>query len=126
MGPSIYDVHKKFGFLTPSPCPHEPDPLPLWTSSCGRHEIHIALLKRIAQWPSGPISEIRPYDCNLFKTVLLIIFITNLYHRKISTFYSVQRRNSGKKDARFFAREEDRMTSMDSNLNFLCGRPYWA
>src|SRR6218665_1020456 len=27
MGPSIYDVHKKITFLTPSPCPHAPDPL---------------------------------------------------------------------------------------------------
>jgi len=61
--------------------------------------------------PSEPKAEIRLYDCNLFKTVLLIIFITNLYHRKISTFYSVQRRNSGKKYANFFAGEEDRMTS---------------
>jgi len=74
--------------------------------------------------PSGPKAEIRLYDCNLFKTVLLLIFITNLYRRKISTFYSVQRRNSGKKDANFFAREEDRMTPVDSNFNFLFGRPH--
>jgi len=41
-GSSIYDIHKKIRFLTPSsPCPHEPEP-PLWTSTCGRHEIHIA------------------------------------------------------------------------------------
>ena len=68
---------------------YEPDPL-LWMSRCGRHEIHIALLKRLAQWPSGPKAEIRLYHCNLFKTVLLVIFITNLYRRRISTFYSVQ------------------------------------
>ena len=31
-----------------------------------------------------------------------------------------------KKDANFFAWEEDRMTSVDSNFNFLCGRPHEA
>ena len=66
--------------------PQEPDPSTLWTATCGRHEIHIALLKRLVQWPSGPKAEIRFYDCNLFKTVLLIIFITSLYHRKNFTF----------------------------------------
>jgi len=50
--------------------------------------------------------------------LLLIIYITNLYRRKISTIYSVQRRNSGKKDANFFAWKEDRMTSVDSILIF--------
>ena len=58
---------------------------------------HIALLKRLVQWPSGPKAEIRLCDCNLFKTVLLIISITNLYRRKMLTFYSILRRNSGKK-----------------------------
>ena len=42
--PSIYDVHKKSGFWPPSPCPHAStwvgSPLPLWTSTRGRHEIH--------------------------------------------------------------------------------------
>src|SRR6218665_3234532 len=47
-GPSIYDVHKKITFLTPSPCPHGPDH-PLWTSTHGRHEIHTALLKWLVQ-----------------------------------------------------------------------------
>jgi len=115
---------QKIGFLTPSPVhmhSHEPDPL--WTSTCGRHEIHIALLKRLVQWPSGPKAEIRTYGCNLFTTVLLIFFITNLYRRKIFTFYSGQRRNSGKKDTNFFAWEEDMMMSVDSNFNFLCGCP---
>ena len=65
--------------------PHEPDPpSPLWTSTCGRHEI--ALFERLVQWRSRPKAEIRLYDCNLFKTVLLVIYITNLYRRKISTF----------------------------------------
>ena len=77
--------------------PHEPDPLPLWTSTCGRHEIHIALLKWLVQWPSRPKAEIRLYDCNLFKTVLLVIYSTNLYRRKIYTFSSIQRRNFGRK-----------------------------
>jgi len=72
-------------------------PPPLWTSSFGRHEIHIALLKRLVQWTSGPKAEIRLYDCNLFKTVLVVIYITNLYRRKVSTFYSAERRNSGKR-----------------------------
>jgi len=107
--------------------PHKPDaPPPLWTSTCGRHEIHVALLKQLVQLPSGLKAEIRLCDCNLFKTVLLIIFITNLYRRKISTFYSVQRRNSGKKYANFLAWEEYRLTSVDSNFKFLCGCPHGA
>ena len=53
-------------------------PLPLWTSTCGRHEIHIALLKRLVQWTSGLKAEIRLYDSNLFKTVLLV-FILLIY-----------------------------------------------
>ena len=44
----------------------------------------------------------------------------------MSTFYSVQRRNSGKKYTNFFEREEDRITSVDTNFNFLCGRPHGA
>src|SRR6218665_348151 len=49
------------------PCPHGPDIPPLlWTSICSQHEIHIAVLKWLVQWPSGPIDEIRLYDCNLF------------------------------------------------------------
>src|SRR6218665_867144 len=51
----------------------------------------------------------------------MAIYVTNLL-RKMSTFYSVQRQYSGTKSDRFFAREEDRMTSMGSN--FLCGRPH--
>ena len=90
--------NRVFGPLPVHMRSHEPDPpTPLWTSTCGRHEIHIALLKQLVQWPSGSKPEIRLYDCNLFKTVLLVIYITNLYRRKFSTFYSVERRNSGKK-----------------------------
>src|SRR6218665_1341084 len=51
-GPYICDVPKEIGFFTPSPCPHEPDPLtPLVKSTCGRHKIglHIALLKWLVQ-----------------------------------------------------------------------------
>jgi len=65
---------------------------PCGRPTCGRHEMYIALLKQLVQWPSGPKTEIRLYDCNSFKTVLLVIYIANLYHRKISTFYFVQRR----------------------------------
>jgi len=58
--------------------PNEPDPLPEWTSKW-----LVGL-----QLPFGPKTEIRLYDCNLFKTVLLVIYrpITNLYRRKIFTF----------------------------------------
>ena len=70
-------------------------PLHLWTSTCGRHEIHIALLKRLVQRPSGPrsIAEIRLYDCNLLWTTcmlpvcyLLAIHITNSYRWKFTLF----------------------------------------
>jgi len=33
----------------------------------------------------------------IYLKLILVIYITNLYHRKISTFYSVQRWNFGKK-----------------------------
>jgi len=78
----------------------------LRTSKCGRHEIHIILLKRIVQRPSGSKAEIRLYDCNLFITVLLIIllliYIAKNIHLEIFlfiSFYSVQRRNSSTRDA---------------------------
>ena len=51
----------------------------------------------------------------------MAVYVTNLL-RKMSTFYSVQRQNSGTKSDSFFAREEDRMTLMGSN--FLCRRPH--
>src|SRR6218665_1787123 len=64
---------------------------------------------------------------------MILIYLnctSNLYHEFISQnnfhFFSVQRRNSGKKYANFFAREEDSMTPVDSNFNFLCGRPHGA
>ena len=125
----LFMTSKKSGFWPPLLSVHtrppELDPLPLvdvhtrliWNT-------HRSLETAIdAHWPSGPKAEIRQHDCNLFKTVLLVIYITNLYPWKISTFYSVQRRNSGKNDANFFAWEEDRMTSVDSNFNFLCDLP---
>ena len=59
--PSIYDVHKKITFLTPL-CPHGPDPLPLWTSTRGRHEIHTALLKWLVQLPQSAL-EFSPIHC---------------------------------------------------------------
>src|SRR6218665_570640 len=72
LGSSIYDVHKKIRFLTPPVPPihmrpHGPDPPPLWMSTHSRHEIHTALLKWLVQWPTGPKTEIRLYDSNLFK-----------------------------------------------------------
>ena len=51
---------------------------------------------QLVQWLSGPKDEIwLQYDCNLFSSILLIIYISNFYWQKMSTFYSVQRRNSG-------------------------------
>ena len=47
------------------------------------------------------------------KPVPFVIFITNLYRRKIFTFYSAQRRNSGKKRRQLICMREDRMTSVD-------------
>src|SRR6218665_2152031 len=58
--------------------------------------------------------------------ILLVIYITNLYRRKISTFLLSKDEILVKKDANFFAREEDSMPSVDSNFNFLCGRPHGA
>jgi len=107
MGSSIYDVHKKSGFWPLSPVhmrPHEPDPTFFFVdvhmrSTWNTH--HSLETASRLQWPSGPNAEIQLYDCNLFKTTLLVIYITNLYHRKIFTFYSVQRRNSGFKKRQF-------------------------
>ena len=62
--------------------------------------------------------------CNLFKNVQLVIYITNSYWRKISTFYSVQRWYSSPKEANFFAWGEDWMTSV--GFNFPCGCPTWS
>ena len=93
---------KNRDFDPPSLCPQasswaRPPPIP-----CGRpHAVDMksyrSLLKRLIQWPSGPTAEIWIYDCNLFKTVLLVTFITDLYRPKMTVyFYSVQRQNSGK------------------------------
>ena len=87
---------QKIRFLTPPfLCPHAftwAGPLPLlWTSTCGRHEIHIALLKRLVQWPSRPKAQIQLYDCNLFKTVLLVIYITNLYRLCLKNDINLQK-----------------------------------
>ena len=46
-GPSIYDVHKRSGSLPPplSTCVHKSrTPSPLWTSTCGRHEIGLHIV----------------------------------------------------------------------------------
>jgi len=120
MGPSIYDV----------PRPHVSarawHPHPLWTSTCGWHEIHIALLKQLVQWPSGPKVEIQLYDWNLFKTVLLKILLLIYIAEKFPLFIPSKDEILVKKDANFLAWEEDRMTSVDYNFNFLCGRPHGA
>jgi len=50
---------------------------------------------------------------------MLLIYITEKFQLFIPS-------KDGKKDTNFFAWEEDRMTSVDSNLNFLCGRPHGA
>ena len=61
--------------------PHEPGPPtpPLGTPAYGQHERHIALLKSLVQAPSGSKAENQLYDCNLFKPVLLVIYITNVH-----------------------------------------------
>jgi len=81
-------------------CPQENQgfwPLPLWPSTWNMHHSLEAACTMTFQMK---------YDWNLFKTVLLVIYITNLYWRKISTFYSVQRWNSGTKTNNFFAWED--------------------
>ena len=77
----------KSGFWPPPLSTWARPPSPLWTSTRGSHEIHTALLKWLVQWPTGPKAEIRLYDSNLFKLYFLVIYITNLYRRKISTVF---------------------------------------
>ena len=49
---------------------------PLRKSTCSQHEIHINLLKQLVQWPSRTKVEFPLYyDCNLFKTERLVIYI---------------------------------------------------
>jgi len=75
---------RKSGFdpLPLSTCVHMSRTPTLWTSTCVRHEMHIALLKRLVQWPTGHKAEIQLYDSNLFKTILFVIYITNSYREK--------------------------------------------
>jgi len=55
--------------------------------------------------------------CNLFKTVLLVgKNVHSLFRPKT---------NSGSKNASFFAGEEDRMTSVDSNYIFSAWMSTW-
>jgi len=138
LGPSIYDVHTKIRFLTPSSlstCVHmNRAPSPLWTSTCGRHEIHIALLKRLVQWPSRPKADIRlgPYMIVIYLKDFwrYKLLISNLYYWLISpkNFHFLFRPKTKfwLKNANFFSRDKDRMMSVDSNFNFLCGRPHGA
>src|SRR6218665_484823 len=70
---------------------------------------------------TGPKAEIRLYDSNLFK----LYYITNLYRRKISTFFLSKDEILVKKTpTSLHEKEVDSMTSVDSNFNFLCGRPH--
>ena len=139
IGYALVQMHKCFGafhlwrpknwIFDPPPSvhlsPHEPNPLPLWTSKCGPHEIHIALLKRLVHWPSGPIAEIRLYDCNLFKTVLLVIYITNLYRRKFSLFIPPKDEILVKKTPTSL-HEKKTWWHQWTLFNFRCGRPHGA
>jgi len=58
MGPSIFDVHTKIGFLTPSPVymrpQHEPDP-PLWTSICRPKKLPLfsEIFRILGIWPGN-------------------------------------------------------------------------
>src|SRR6218665_505857 len=93
-GPSIYDVQKIsfLNFLPLSTCVHmrlhEPDPPPL----CGRpHSVDMKYIYTHRSLETASTMtflkcEIRLYDCNLFNTVLLVIFITNLYRQKFPLF----------------------------------------
>jgi len=58
----------------------------------------------------------------IYLRLLLIIYITNLNWWKICPFYSVQRRNSGTKNAHFFGWEN----IMSVGSNFLCGHSHGA
>jgi len=117
-------------FDPPSPVhmhPHEPDlPSPLWMSTCHRHEIHIALQKQLVQWPSGSKDEMRlKYHCNCLKLyyyffILLVYILTKNFH----FLFCPKTKFWSKKNANFFAWEEDRMTSV--GYNFLCGHPHGA
>ena len=55
------------------------DPLPLWTSTCGRHDLHTTLLKRLVQWPTGPKAEIRLYCGEIaFAGIVRVSYIMHL------------------------------------------------
>jgi len=129
-GSSIYDVHKKIGFLIPLPTvhlrPHEPDPPP----PCGHpHAIDLKYtsLSRNSYYNDLPDLKLK-CDCNLFIIVTFwnytIIYIANLYWRKMSTFIPYKDKILVPKNSNFFAWEEDRITSV--GCNFLCGRPHGA
>ena len=95
--------HKiKSRFSTPSPSlsafvhmrltPH-----PLWTSTLGRHEIHITLLKQLIQWLSDLKLKFDNNTSVLYLKLcycLFILLICILYWRKMSSIYFVRRWNS--------------------------------
>src|SRR6218665_2278634 len=90
---------------------------PLWMSTCRRHEIQITRLKQLALRPSGPKTKILlQYDCSLFETVLFILLI---YIEKKCPLFILPRDKILfiKKNANFFARDEDMMTSVRSSFS---------
>ena len=97
----------------------------LWTSTCGQHEIHTALLKWLVHWPSEPKAEIRLYDCNLFKTLVLVIYTTNLYRQKFPLFIPFKDEIMVKKH-QLHCMGRRQMLPVGSNFNFLGERPHGA
>jgi len=122
---------QKNRIFDPSLSPHEPDPP---TPTCGRshahsfqfsrHEIHIALLKRLVQWPSGPKAEIRLYGCNLFKTVLLIILSLIYIAEKFPHFIPSKHEILVKKMPTSLQEKKTGWHQWSLNFNFLCGHPH--
>src|SRR6218665_3020507 len=102
--------------------PHGPDPLfPLWTFTCTRStRIHTALLKWLVY---NDLPDIK-LKFNYMILIYLNCTISNLYHRKISTFFLSKDEILAKRRQLLCMRR--RLTSVDSNFNFLCGRPHGA
>ena len=70
---------------------HEPDHLPLVDVQMRLTRNTHRSLETASTMTPGPIAETRLHDCNLFKTVLLVIYITYLYRRKFPLFIPVSR-----------------------------------
>ena len=124
---------QKIRFLTPLPSvhmrPHGPDPPPplvdvhtrsTWnTHRSLKTDSRPTMTYRTWSWNSTMI--VIYLNCTI-SNYLLLIHIAE----KFPLFIPSKEEIPVKKYTNFFAREEDRMTSVDSNFNFLCGRPHGA